>query len=121
MKDAVQSDRAMNRSDSFKRDRRRMIERVNVFIKANPEGDDSDSDEDTAEPESRAGGKSPQTKASAGLTNKDMLMVAQAQSRPSGQTRLVPKTGKQFYGSWKEREQHMVCWIIDSPNEACRH
>eukprot|EP01048_Picozoa_sp_COSAG05_P032589 COSAG05_NODE_12574_length_462_cov_4.162534_1_plen_115_part_10 len=87
MKDAVQSDRAMNRSDSFKRDRRRMIERVNVFIKTDPEEDDSDSDEDTAEPESRAGGKSPQTKASAGLTNKDMLMVAQAQSRPSGQTR----------------------------------
>ena len=55
MKDAVQSDRAMNRSDSFKRDRRRMIERVNVFIKADPEEDDSDSDEDTAEPESRAG------------------------------------------------------------------
>ena len=88
MKDAVQSDRAMNRSDSFKRDRRRMIERVNVFIKTDPEEDDSDSDEDTAEPESRAGGKSPQTKASAGLTNKDMLMVAQAQSRPSGQTWL---------------------------------
>ena len=37
-------------------------------------------------------------------------MVAQAQSRPSGQTRLVPKTGKQFYGSWKEREQHMAIY-----------
>ena len=32
MKDAVQSDRAMNRSDSFRRDRRRMIERVNVGV-----------------------------------------------------------------------------------------
>ena len=63
MRDAVQSDRAMNKSDSFKRDRRRMIERVNVFIEADPnEEDDSDSDEDTAELEpSRTGGKSPQT------------------------------------------------------------
>eukprot|EP01048_Picozoa_sp_COSAG05_P040184 COSAG05_NODE_20440_length_279_cov_0.850000_1_plen_73_part_00 len=39
MRNAVQSDRAMNKSDSFKRDRRRMIERVNAFIKADPNED----------------------------------------------------------------------------------
>ena len=55
----------MNKSDSFKRDRRRMIERVNVFIKADPNEDGgSNSDEDAAEPEQeRTGGRSPQTKA----------------------------------------------------------
>ena len=80
MRDAVQNDRAMNKSDSFKRDRRRMIERVNVFIKADPNEDGgSNSDEDAAEPEQeRTGGRSPQTKAAVGLTNQDMLMVAQA-------------------------------------------
>ena len=34
-------------------------------------------------------------------------MVAQAQSRPPGQTRLIPKKGQPFYNSWKDREQHM--------------
>ena len=82
MRDVVQNDRAMNKSDSFKRDRRRMIERVNVIIKADPNEDGgSNSDENAAEPEQeRAGGRSPQTKAAVGLTNQDMLMVAQAQS-----------------------------------------
>ena len=47
------------------------------------------------------------TKAAVGLTNQDMLMVAQAQSRPPGQTRLIPKKGQPFYDSWKAREQHM--------------
>ena len=131
MQDATQKDRQMNKSQSFRRDRQRMQDRVNLFVHAEEESinemdDDGDGEADEhadsgtrkgrrrnrRKPNNNKQGKD-HGKVPSGMLTEDMIAVAQEQSRP----RHKPgDRSNRDYANWKEREQHMATYKTNDQN-----
>ena len=129
MADAVQTDRAMNSSASFKNDRTRLVNRVRVF---QIDDEEQDPAEHEATDDTEPAGKKKGTKRWKSRKQKEAIR-ALACLPPDGdneQSEFIavmasnatrgapPVKSNSTYPSWKAREEHMAIYAKDSSGKA---
>jgi hypothetical protein len=138
MNDAVASDRSMNKSEAFKRDRGRMVQRVNLFAGCDdPIEDESirelseqtEGTEKQGKPKKKKKKKKSKSGDSQGggadggdgdLSQTDCIAVATFHSKAGGKSRSKPERSNHSYASWKDREEHMAMYAKDSEGKAMK-